>query len=417
MSPKEKKVSDYIEWTSISYSRLRPLIILGIAALLLVGVYFVAKYGFISAGKTVDTEKLARQKKRSAKFQNLYGDVRVKPAGSANWLSAELKMQVYPGDMVSTNFNSSCRITFFDGTVYDVKPNSMIYIQESHEDSATSRKSVSVELSKGGVDLSTSETTESKSKLQTKNTVADMGPNTVAQANLSGDNAETQVKIFQGRARVATRDGKQVLDLSRGEQASVRGAKIDKLPLPPSPQLVEPQNTEILTATRPEKFTVLLRWKSPVPNLRFKVFVATDPFFNSFVHFEEIPGKEYCLLKGLPFGTYYWKVIPVNAAGLEGGSQVTSSFKIRPKASDADSKVRFDILSVDVYGATILIRGRTEPYYQLLINNKLVMVDREGKFNHYVEDFDPGAEAVILRIQLKNESGILKEFLRKIPLR
>ncbi len=411
----DNKVSEYIEWKAVSYRVIRPWIVLAVVALLLVAVYLVSRFGF--SGKSTPKTVEGKLEKRSARFFHLYGDVRVKPAGSANWISADLKMQIYPGDMVSTSVGSSCRITFFDGTIYDVKPNSMINVQESHEDSATLRKSVRIELAKGGVDLSTPETTMSKSKIETASTVADMGPNTVAQALIDEKDARTQVKIFQGKARVATHDGKQSVDLGLDELAIVGKTGIEKAKLPSAPRLLEPQNSEILTTSNPDRFTVLLRWDAGSASTRFRVTVSQDSYFSTTAFSEEVSNQQFSLVKGLPFGTFYWRVIPLDDQGREGSFRAVSIFKIRPKSKDSETFIRFDITSVEVYGNVLLLKGKADPFYQVLINGKIVAVGNDGSFNHYTEPIAELGDAVDLRIQLRNEAGTVKEFIRKISLR
>src|SRR6185295_2317491 len=92
----------------------------------------------------------------TARFTVIEGTVKVKPAGTLEWLSADKTMNLKRNDLVRTGPASAAEVTFFDGTVLHVRPDSLITIEESTEDPSSKKRKVSMHISSGEVNFSTS---------------------------------------------------------------------------------------------------------------------------------------------------------------------------------------------------------------------------------------------------------------------
>lgn len=75
-----------------------------------------------------------------ARFVNLHGRVRIKKVSSARWMDADYRTMIEKGDVVRTGSDGAARIVSADGTLYIVKPETVITLRgvasESSNDSS-----------------------------------------------------------------------------------------------------------------------------------------------------------------------------------------------------------------------------------------------------------------------------------------
>ena len=64
------------------------------------------------------------------KISSLSGDVQVLKNGSSTWVKATNGMELGVGDTITTGDNGSAKLTFFDGSVMEIKANSEILVNE-----------------------------------------------------------------------------------------------------------------------------------------------------------------------------------------------------------------------------------------------------------------------------------------------
>ncbi len=70
----------------------------------------------------------------SARFVNIEGSVQVKFSGTLQWVSADRGVVLNKSDLVRTGSGSSAEVRFFDGTVFQIRPDSLVTIEETSED-------------------------------------------------------------------------------------------------------------------------------------------------------------------------------------------------------------------------------------------------------------------------------------------
>jgi len=122
-----------VYWTAVTYKTVTLYIVLGVA--IICGSIYLAKpdlYATIvkkigSAVNNPEIDPLSGDQKR-AKFVNLEGRVQVKKVNSVQWVEATLSMTLDKGDLVQTGSDSDARITFADGTIYLVKPYTLVTV-------------------------------------------------------------------------------------------------------------------------------------------------------------------------------------------------------------------------------------------------------------------------------------------------
>jgi hypothetical protein len=156
--PKERAVKggsggDMIRWHMVSY---RSLLLWILTAVILVTVVILALvpewrqslqawagnfFGSDTDGEVEDTEH------RQARFTNLDGSVRVRRAQDVEWAPADLSMELDKGDLVQTSGNGVARIAFADGTMYVVRPSTLIVIEENQVPADHANSNVAVQVS------------------------------------------------------------------------------------------------------------------------------------------------------------------------------------------------------------------------------------------------------------------------------
>jgi hypothetical protein len=414
--PKERRVFEYIEWTTIPYRTVRFWIIVILAVAFGVGLWFINKYGIAVGGKSGDNQPEILEK-RAAQFTYVDGDVKVKPLDSLEWVSADKVDRLYPGDLVRTGSNSSCRVVFFDGTLYEVKPNSLVSILESYENPANLSRSVNVELATGALDLSTYQKNApgSKTKVETANTVADVGSYTRASATYDDKLNDTGLKVSQGQAAVTSKDTRESVVVRGNESLNVKGGAMQKQSLPPGPVLLAPITSEIFSTRDPERLNIRLQWRVGNATHSYRVSISNHPQFYQKLFERVVAGKDSLTVSGLAYGNYYWRVSAIDANNVEGYPSATSMFGIRPQKVNPSESIRFDLKEIVVIGNILEVIGQTDPDNFLTINGKMVILDKDGTFKHFTDPFAKGSDAR-LQIEIKDYSGAVRRIVKTIKM-
>jgi len=412
---KGRKVTEYIEWTTIPYRTLRFWVIVALFIVLGTGLWLLNKYGLQVGGQTTDNQAEMLEK-RAAQFVYVDGDVKVKAMDSIEWVPAEKIKKLFPGDLIKTSVNSSCRLVFFDGTVYEVKSNSLISILESYENRANMGRNVSVELASGALDLSTAKKNvpQSKTRVETSNAVADVEEYTRATAQYDEKLHDSGIKVSQGQARVTSKDTQQSIIARGNEEVRVREGELQKRILPPAPVLVAPVNSETFTAADPRKLSIRLQWNVINPAYSYRVSISTHPQLYQRLHEETIQGRGSLSVTGLAFGVYYWRVVAINENSVESYPSAVSMFALRPMRVNPSSAINFQLKEVVVIGNILEIIGKTDPDNIVTINGKMVIVDKDGSFKHFTDQFT--TRTAKLEIVVKDYSGAVREINKTIQL-
>ena len=86
---------------------------------------------------------------QQARFLNVDGNVRVKKANEVKWASASLDMPLEKGDVVQTSGGGRARVSFADGTVYTMLPDTLIVVEENASMPDSNVTNVSVQVNSG----------------------------------------------------------------------------------------------------------------------------------------------------------------------------------------------------------------------------------------------------------------------------
>ena len=388
-----------VDWFTVSYRSI--FIAVGIIVALVgggAGYYFWTHY--TPAAAPVDAAPAATV--TTARFTTLEGNVKVKTVGTFEWVNADRAIVLRKSDLVRTGPGSAAEITFFDGTLVHVRPDSLITIEETSEDPSTKRRKVAWHISSGEVQFNAprpgaggSEREISTPTLRTTTREAAAGGVAVQESG------ESNVKLYSGTAKVETKTG-ETLQLEANTQLKVdaAGKAGAAHSLPPVPALLAPQHQTEITYQDPARATTLLVWK-PVPGATaYHVMLDYSAYFNRPLVDRTGVAENQVQLRALDTGKFYWRVAAVDKDGMEGAFSEFSRFTVTRREAGAATggpPPPLAIDALDVRTNILQVKGRTEPGASVTVNGQAVDVQEDGTFNEYITLDKPGKQTVTIR--------------------
>lgn len=401
LAPKgRKEESVEVEWRTISYRSVMGLLLLLVvlAAVIIYLMYPEAvrqRLGSLFSRKGAVVEAAMQQKQ--ARFLNLDGSVRVKKANAVLWTTANQNLPLEKGDVVQTGPDGMARIIFADDTVYNVRNDTLIVIEENAAHQTSKATNVAVQVSSGTVDLATAKF-DGESRVIFSNAVANMRQDSRALVKNDPKAEVHEILMTQGGAEVLR--GSERLELGQYEKASfaAEGAMTRRRAMGP-PLLLQPANLTPLMVPDPKTYTLNFSW-TPVPGAKaYRVRVSTNSIFSSLAYDKQTPTNSV-KATGLPEGIYYWAVSSIGANDKESENSDASKFALVRQPSEKDEI----LLVVDNYmqqGRAFIIQGRTEPGARVMVNDEPVFtVNPDGTFKHFTMPFStPGAHQITVTAQ------------------
>lgn len=401
MAPSNKRdhraEDDLLDWFTISYSTLY------IAAAVLLAIVGGVVYVLYFRDKPeTAVEEVAPPTVTTARFTTLEGSVKVKPVGTFEWVSADRSMVLKKSDLVRTGPGAAAEITFFDGTVVHVRPDSLITIEETSEDPSTKARKVAWHISSGEVNFQTVRKNVPGSETEVSTPTA---RGTVGELSNGGvrvaDTGDTDFRLFAGSGRVESKSG-QTYDLapSEGVKVDPSGKAGPKVGLPAMPVLLAPPHQAEITYPNPNVATTLLAWKAVEGAAGYHVMVDYSAYFNRPIVDRKGLRDSSVELRGLDVGKYYWRVAALDKNGEESDFSAFARFTV----ASASESTRGDgpppplvIESVDMSQNILHVKGRSEPGATVTVNGQRVEVEGDGAFNDYITLQSPGRQLVVIR--------------------
>jgi hypothetical protein len=371
--------------------------VLVLAAIIGGGVYLAnpGVYGMVIRRLTEPSdpnkETLTADQKH-AKFVNLDGKVQVKKVNSVQWVQADFRTVLDKGDLVQTGTDANARITFADGTIYTVKPDTLVTVEENNTGS-DKPTSVAVRINTGQVDFSTPNfsSPDSKAAVSTEDANAQLHSNSRAAVKTDPEKRESEIVVSSGSAQVQR--GGEKIDLAPYEKLTIpNGGAVQRSSVLAPPELVEPLNLAPIMAENPKVFPVHFEWKA-VPNaVSYTIRVSTTTMFTKTVKEAKVNGTS-ADLSGLDSGEYFWNVSATDSK--KQTSDVSEIFKFTLVAQGKAQAMLLEIDGTQLHGHVAEIVGRTEPGAALIVNGQSVPnISADGTFRHFTEQLDPGQHTI-----------------------
>ena len=412
-----KDSDDLIQWHTISYRALALWVAL---ALTLVGGFVLAvvpqwreglKSWLIGSGRN-GSATVEAEGNRQARFTNLDGGVRVRRAQAVEWASADLSMQLDKGDLVQTAQDGVARISFADGTMYVVRPNTLIVIEENEIASNRADSSVAVQVSSGVVDLSTSRLT-GQSRVRFADAEAQLRNESRALVRNDPQTNTREITVSQGGAKLMR--GAEQMELGEYEQATFAGpgSEMVKKKIVAPPLLLTPANMAPVVISGSETAEVEFTWSAIPTAESYRIEVSSSPIFAHVLYDREVRSTSI-RLPSFKEGDYYWTVTSLDAQQKESQQAEPNQFSVI-KQENAE-EILLVVEKTVQHGRVIEVIGRTEPGATVLVNNEPVFsVAPNGSFKHFTSPM-PNAGPNRITITAQNSEGKVATIRKTITI-
>jgi len=400
-----RRSGDRIEWFTMSY---RTLALAGGAIVLL-----AASGWFVFLRRTPPPPATAIE--TGARFNRVDGSVQVKRAGTLEWVAATRAIVLRQNDLVRTGSGAAAEIHFADGTVFNVRPDSLITIEESSQNPVSRQQRVALSIQSGEANFQTA-----ARNVPGSTTISTPTVRTTAERDTSGniqvtEGGATGLRIFRGQGEVATRAGQRIaLASNEGVRVDATGAAGPKLALPTVPRLTAPSNgTDIAYPDLAQGITLLL-WSAVPEASAYRVMVDFSPSFARPLFDRQTARSTQMELRALEAGSYYWKVAAVGTGGTEGRFSDLWRFTLARSLQTTVSPPTLVFETAELKGNVLHVRGHTEPGATVSLRGVRLDVQADGSFNEFVT-FDGEAGATV-RLTATGTRGGTVELRRRVTV-
>ena len=386
---------ELLDWFTISYRSIA----ICVGALLLGGFLVWRHFNPATPRPVAPVEAPAPP---MARFTTVDGSVQVRPYGSPDWVNADRNLVLKRKDLVKTRPGASAQITFLDGTVVEVRPDSLVTIEEASEDPDTKQTKTVSRVEAGQVKFEVNRRTPGSTT-----EIVTQTAKTIPSDQSSGDirvaeGGESDVRIYTGGGRVETSTGQKV-ELANNERVQVNaaGAAAPKVALPAIPVLLAPPHQAEISYADPATATTLLEWKPSPGATTYHLQVDYSSYFNKpIVDRADLKGSQVQLR--MDEGKYYWRVAAIDARrGLEGNFSQFARFTLTRSSGGRRGPVgpppRLTLEDFAVHGSILQIKGQTDPGSTVTVNEVRVEVQSDGTFNDFIKLDKPGRQVVVVR--------------------
>ena len=347
-----------------------------------------------------------------ARFIEFKGDIKVKTAKSARWVNASRGTRLLPGDRIRVD-SGMARIEFKNGEKQLLKKGTLIQIQSFEPRPDGGGRAVTTfergELVAEGV-------TNGDSTIATEFGEASPREGDI-ELKQSDDGRSLEARSLRGGATFQSGDTRRVLgEVSRMQAKKGRGGSVELGEVEADllgPDLREPIDGRHFVREEPAREKTAFEWRPAESAVRYRFQIARNEWFGPVLNEgdETVPQgsvdiREAAEIKGLPEGTYFWRVAAVDDGGAEGRWSQVYRFTI-----SQGSPVQVDrpppSLSVDKglgLGDKFIFKGQCDPYarLQVFVNGKRygdVDLSDDGSFNTMVPVEHEGENIVTFEAQ------------------
>ena len=392
-APKIHRVE--VQWHAVTYKTVIVYAVL-VLAIVTAGMFIVFPSMYNAVSRKLSTAMTSSDpaggpvSQTQAKFVNLDGKVQVKKVNSVQWVDADYRTGLDKGDLVQTGNDGYARVTFVDGSVYTVKPGTLITVEENMM--ASNRETGSaVRINSGDIDLTT---LGAKAAVSVEDAKAEVRPNSRAAVKNDKETKESEILVSSGSAQVQR--GTETVEVAQYQKVNVpSGGPITKSDVLAPPDLLEPLNLAPIIAENPRSALVHFEWKPVQDAASYSLRISTNSMFTKIVKELTVVKGTSADLSGLDAGDYFWNVTAVSAK--KQPSDPSEPFKFTLAAQGRAQEMLLEIQETRIQGPRVEIIGRTEPGAALIINGQPVPnIAPDGTFRHFTEALLPGEHTIVV---------------------
>jgi len=388
-----------VYWTTVTYKTVILLIVAILVSILSV-LYvmnpdsfagFKKKFGEAMSG--TDTAPVPAVMSQ-ARFVNLEGKVEVKKVNSVKWVAADQGTTLNKGDLIQTGGDGLARITFPDGSIYTVTPDTLITVEENTKAPDRSTR-VGVRITSGKVDLATSsfEGPNSAAEVSFENARASVRENSRVAVRSDPGKQQHEITVAQGSTQLQRGSGSvELVRFDRMSFATGGEATMSRVLAPP--ELLKPVHLSPISVEVPKRAPVTFEWKPVAGAVGYRLSVSTSAMFSNLVADKRTSGPS-AEVTGLDAGDYFWSVRAVDAE--KQVSEPSKTFKFSLFAQASSGEMLLEISESQVHGNLVEIVGRTEPGATVLIGGQPVgNIQPDGSFRNFTGPLPKGSHEIVI---------------------
>ncbi|MEA2163973.1 MAG: hypothetical protein QOK37_2100 [Thermoanaerobaculia bacterium] len=332
-----------------------------------------------------------------AQFLTVEGDVQYQKSSTNDWNAAESRTPLFNGDWVKTAGGASAELIFSNGSLYTIGPNALLEVY-SQFNATTSRKSNSVQMQVGSVEVAT---TDDASSVRTPGSQVTIDSESTTQVGVDAQKT-TAVLTEKGSASVKPSDGSDAVKLVVGDKvtATPQGAlsAVRKLPMPPA--LLTPSDNQVFLVTADSR--VQFSWE-PVPGSGGYVLQVSRSRLFTTLEINSKRQKTTASAQVTAEGAFYWRVASMGADGDIGPFSAFRRFRVNgaghegAPAADAPPPLLQLKRPASMGGQFFMIEGNTDPGATVLINDEEADVESDGHFKKLITLNKVGTNLVVIK--------------------
>jgi hypothetical protein len=319
--------------------------------------------------------------RKSARFIQIEGRVRLKRANETEFHEAKDDMTLEAGDTIQTLADSVARVQFVDGSSYTIRPDTTLVIKDNSLNADRSTR-VQVAVGVGRINLATGEQAAGSSNVvQTDTASASIGSQTEASVTADGKGEKTEIRIARGSAKINTPSG-QSYDARANERFEIAtSGQVRREMMMPVPELTVPENQRLLRVAAGKPGQVSFNWNGVPQAKSYRIEVATSAYFgDTVVATRDHLGSTSAIFDNLQPGIYYWRVRANSEK--EGAGQFSEPFKFSLVSGAAGHPLSISVTKQTPLGGDVYkIEGKSEPGTRVKVGETVARVSPDGSFS------------------------------------
>ena len=273
-----------------------------------------------------------------AMFIAVQGKVEYRRGDRGPWQTARSRVALNSGDYVKTSGSGSAEVMSVDGTLYTVRPNTVLLIGRVRPAPGAPRQRT-INLESGWVDLGTSQST---SHITTPQAEARIERDTRAAISHDPDQDVSKFSAFEGEMVVSSNDGASSKVGPLEQVVQTQGRLSQPQRLLSSPALLGPDdNYEAVLMAEEE---IILLWRPVDGAQRYALQVARNRFFVQNIIDVDDRSKTSALLGLQGIGSFVWRVAAFDGEGVKGPWSAPRRFRVTAGSEPTEEPATEDLL-------------------------------------------------------------------------
>ena len=348
---------------------------------------------------------------RFATLAFISGRVEIQRSTDLAWKGGQDGMRLASGDRVRTFSSARAEVSFDDGNVLRIKPDSLIVIGDLTENVRTKVRKSSVRLLVSNIeaDIKKSVVRGSQFRLEMPTATAE-----IDKARMSVEiraDKQSQVSVYSGQVDLDT--GSQKVQVTDRKTVMISALKEITRPenLLPAPRMSAPRPLETFPSATGGA-VITCAWGA-VPGARsYRLEIAGDRFFDKPVVSRDDLTTTSFATPSLGQGVYHVRVAAIDVQGRSGDFVEPVPIRIVVDRQPPFIEIQKFVVLQTGRGREVLVNGRTEPGAEVSVGGRPVVVDATGYFSAVLKGLAVGqAEMEILA---RDRAGNLKTLLQKV---